>query len=94
MGIPGSVFPRIAAIGCPLVGVVADGLTVPDYILALCAQVRSAEEAVAAAEAKWRPGEAALTAAVGPIGGAGERLWRYWQKAVTHSRRKKARRHR
>ena len=82
VGIPGSVFPRIAAIGCPLVGVVAEGLTVPDYILSVSAQARTVAEVVAAVEAQWLPSPSVLEAAVGPLGGAGDRLWKAWRKSA------------
>ena len=82
IGIPGSVFPSIAAVGCPLVGVVAPGLATPQYILDLCAQVATVEQAVAAANAKWRPVPAALAQAVGPLGGSGDRLWKVWRKSA------------
>lgn len=88
VGIPGSVFPQVSAVGCPLVGTVAEGLSTPDYILALCAQARTVEEAVAAVEEKWRPEEAALDAAIGPVGGAGDRLWKAWRRASVPGRTK------
>ncbi|MDI3331643.1 MAG: hypothetical protein QJR09_13055 [Micrococcus sp.] len=82
VGIPGSVFPKIAAIGCPLVGVVAEGLTVPDYILSVSARARTVAEVVAAVEARWRPSQDVLEAAVGPLGGSGDRLWKAWRKSA------------
>lgn len=82
VGIPGSVFPQIAAVGTPLVGVVDPALTVPDYILALCAHARTVPEVVAAAAAQWRPSAAELTAAIGPVGGSGDRLWKVWRKSA------------
>lgn len=88
VGIPGSVFPTVAAIGCPLVGVVADGLTVPDYILALCRQVRTVPAAVAAAWDGWRPDAATLEASLGPIGGSDNRVWRVWRRQAARGVRR------
>ncbi|XVX20393.1 hypothetical protein ACQP1U_00515 [Actinomycetota bacterium] len=82
IGIPGSVFPSIAAVGCPLVGVVDPALTVPAYILSLCAQARTVPEVLAAAGAQWLPPASVLKASVGPVGGSGDRLWKVWRKAA------------
>ena len=82
MGIPGSVFPPIAAIGAPLVGITDPALTVPDYLLKLSAKAGSVDEAVAAVKAAWKPDPSELEAVVGPVGGAKERLWAYWLSAV------------
>ncbi len=82
VGIPGSVFPPIAAIGAPLVGITDPALTVPDYLLKLSAKVGSVDEAVAAVKAAWKPDPSELEAVVGPVGGAKERLWVYWLAAV------------
>ncbi|KNX37748.1 hypothetical protein [Luteipulveratus halotolerans] len=82
VGIPGSVFPQIAAVGAPLVGVLAPGLTVPDYILALCAHARTVAEVETAVRERERPDADVLEAAIGPVGGSGERLWKAWRKAA------------
>lgn len=82
VGIPGSVFPPVAAVGAPLVGIVAPELNVPDYILKLAAQASTVEEAMAAVEAGWKPDPAELEAVVGPVGGSQERLWNYWVAAA------------
>ena len=82
VGIPGSVFPQIAAVGAPLVGVLADGLAVPDYILALCAHARSVSDVEAAVAQRWRPDADVLDAAIGQLGGSGDRLWKAWRKAA------------
>lgn len=82
IGIPGSVFPSIAAIGCPLVGIVVPGLETPPYILALCARAGSLRSAVTAAHAGWRPGATDMRRAIGPVGGSGERLWLAFEDAV------------
>lgn len=92
VGIPGSVFPQIAALGSPLVGTVADGLATPDYILALCAQARTVTEAVTAVGRADVPSKAELTAAIGPIGGSGDRLWKAWRKASVPGRARSAQR--
>ena len=82
VGIPGSIFPQIAAVGCPLVGVVADGLATPDYLLDLCASARTVAAARTAVADGWRPDDAVLRAAIGPVGGAGARVWKQWRKAA------------
>lgn len=83
VGIPGSVFPQIAAVGAPLVGIMDPALDVPDYLLSLAAPVRTVEEAVDAAAAGWVPEESELASVVGPVGGSRERLWDYWVAAAT-----------
>lgn len=82
VGIPGSVFPNVAAVGCPLVGVTAPGLETPDYILSLCAAVTTRHDALEAVDARWRPDSDALRRAIGPVGGSGERLWRRFESAA------------
>lgn len=86
VGIPGSVFPPIAAIGAPLVGITDPALTVPDYLLKMSAEATTVDEAVAAVKAAWRPEASELEAVVGPVGGAKERLWAYWNKAARKAR--------
>lgn len=82
VGIPGSVFPPIAAIGAPLVGITDPALTVPDYLLKLSATAGSVDEAVAAVKAEWKPNRSELEAVVGPVGGSKVRLWAAWNAAV------------
>lgn len=82
VGIPGSVFPLIAGVGAPLVGVVAPGLDVPDYLLDVCAPAQTVDEAVAAVEARRRPDADVLDEIVGPVGGAGRRLARLYRRAA------------
>lgn len=91
VGIPGSVFPQIAAVGCPLVGIVVPGLTVPPYILALCAQAGSVPEVLTAVEARALPTPEVMTSSVGPVGGSGDRLWKIWrQSAAPYGQRRSA----
>ncbi|WP_433330258.1 hypothetical protein [Spirillospora sp. CA-294931] len=83
VGIPGTVFPMIAAVGTPVVGCVDPALTVPHYLLAVCSstvgQVAEVERAVASARL---PSAAVLRDAVGPVGGSAARLLDAWSRAV------------
>lgn len=72
LGIPGSVFPKIAAVGTPLVGILGEGLDVPDYLLDLCASARTLDEALAAVELGEVPDRRTLRRVTGPLGRAGE----------------------
>lgn len=82
VGIPGSIFPQIAAFGAPLVGILDPELNVPDYLLDLAARAHTTDEALEAVEAGWTPDPAELEAVVGPVGGSKERLWDYWVQAA------------
>jgi hypothetical protein len=83
IGIPGTVFPLIAAVGTPLVGCVDPALTVPDYLLAVCSSTIDdaalAESAVAGARL---PDAETLRDAIGPVGGSAGRLFDAWSKAA------------
>jgi hypothetical protein len=83
VGIPGSVFPEIAALGVPIVGVEDDGLDVPDYLTDLAVGVSDADEGVEAVEelaVAGGPHDAeAVDAATGPVGGAAGRLVDAWE---------------
>ncbi|GAA3779360.1 hypothetical protein GCM10022225_79420 [Plantactinospora mayteni] len=80
IGIPGTVFPLIAAVGVPLVGCVDPRLSVPDYILRVCSStINSADQAVAAVAAAKPASRQALHNAVGPIGGSARRLYQAWK---------------
>ncbi|GAB3418408.1 hypothetical protein [Flindersiella endophytica] len=85
IGIPGTVFPLVAAVGTPLVGCVDPALNVPDYLLSVCSSTIDdatlAEDAVAEAEL---PDAKTLEAAVGPIGGSAARLLDAWEHAANH----------
>lgn len=72
VGIPGSVFPKIAAVGTPLVGLRADGIQVPQYLLDLGASASTLEEALAAVERAEPVEKRTLRHVVGPIGRAGK----------------------
>ncbi|WP_433428834.1 hypothetical protein [Nonomuraea sp. CA-141351] len=82
IGIPGTVFPVVAAVGVPLVGCTDPGLRIPDYLLSVCSHtITTADEAVTAvAEAKPVSREV-LYEAVGPVGGSARRLLKVWRKA-------------
>lgn len=71
VGIPGSVFPKIAAVGTPLVGILAEGIDVPEYLLDLCAPATTVEESLAAVESPVRLDRRTLHRVVGPLGRAG-----------------------
>ena len=83
VGIPGSVFPEIAALGVPIVGVEDDGLDVPDYLTDLAVGVSDPDEGVEAVEEaadEGAPHDAeAVDAATGPVGGAAGRLVDAWE---------------
>lgn len=72
VGIPGSVFPKIAAVGTPLVGILAEGIDVPEYLLDLCSPATSVEESLAAAGDPVRLDRRTLHRVVGPLGRAGK----------------------
>ncbi|MEO3768461.1 hypothetical protein [Streptomyces sp. B8F3] len=80
VGIPGTVFPLVAAAGVPLVGVTGPGLTVPDYLLAVCSStIDDPAEAVPAVASARLPAPDVLADAVGPIGGSAARLLDVWR---------------
>lgn len=83
VGIPGSVFPQIAALGAPLVGITDDRLHVPDYIMSVATPVKTVDQALTAVRAGRRPAAQHLRSVVGPLGGSRARLWNYWRHAVT-----------
>ncbi|WP_225797172.1 hypothetical protein [Streptomyces aculeolatus] len=79
VGIPGTVFPLVAAAGVPLVGVTGPGLTVPDYLLAVCSStIDDPAEAVPAVTSARLPAPDVLADAVGPVGGSAARLLDVW----------------
>lgn len=83
IGIPGTVFPLVAAVGTPLVGCVDPALTVPDYLLSVCSStIDDAGQAVAAVDGAQLPDPATLADAVGPVGGSARRLLDAWAKAA------------
>lgn len=83
IGIPGTVFPLVAAVGTPLVGCTDPALTVPDYLLKVCsATIADAADAVSAVDGARLPDAATLADAVGPIGGSARRLLDAWDDAA------------
>jgi hypothetical protein len=81
IGIPGTVFPLVAAVGTPLVGVTDPALSVPDNLLAVCSStIGDAGAAVSAVEGAHLPSAAALADAVGPVGGSARRLLSEWAR--------------
>ncbi|TDD90814.1 hypothetical protein E1298_12535 [Actinomadura rubrisoli] len=80
IGIPGTIFPLIAAVGTPLVGCTDPALRVPEYLLSVCSStIRSAGEAVPAVGGARLPDAATLADAVGPVGGSAARLLDAWR---------------
>ncbi|MER6951191.1 hypothetical protein ABT294_44975 [Nonomuraea sp. NPDC000554] len=81
IGIPGTVFPVVAAVGVPLVGCTDPRLRIPDYLLEVCSRtITSADEAVAAVSEARPVSRAVLYEAVGPVGGSARRLFKVWRK--------------
>lgn len=86
IGIPGTVFPLVAAVGTPLVGCTDPALTVPDYLLAVCSStIGDAGQAVSAIDGAHLPDAATLADAVGPVGGSARRLLNEWGKVMTRA---------
>ncbi|MFI0482536.1 hypothetical protein [Actinomadura sp. 9N215] len=84
IGIPGTVFPLIAAVGTPLVGCTDPALTVPDYLLAVCSStIDDATDAVAAIQDARPSPPDTLADAVGPIGGSTARLLDAWSRVAS-----------
>jgi hypothetical protein len=83
IGIPGTVFPLVAAVGTPVVGCTDPALTVPSYLLSVCSStIDDAGQAVEAIASAKLPDPATLEAAVGPIGGSAARLLDAWSDAA------------
>ncbi|MGW7686426.1 hypothetical protein ACWGID_37135 [Kribbella sp. NPDC054772] len=88
IGIPGTVFPIVAAVGVPLVGCVDPKLQVPDYILSVCSStIDTPEQAVAAIEKAKPASRGAVFDAVGPIGGSARRLYSAWHATIQTTKR-------
>ncbi|WUH99690.1 hypothetical protein OHR68_40440 [Spirillospora sp. NBC_00431] len=84
IGIPGTVFPLIAAVGTPLVGCTDPALTVPDYLLAVCSStIDKATDAATAIQSAEPPRPDTLADAVGPIGGSTARLLHAWSRVAS-----------
>ncbi|MEU5849111.1 hypothetical protein [Saccharopolyspora shandongensis] len=83
IGIPGAVFPLIAAVGTPVVGCVDPALTVPDHLLAVCSStIGDAEQAASAVDGAELLDPQTLADALGPIGGSAGRLLDAWSRVV------------
>lgn len=83
VGIPGTVFPLVVAVGTPVVGCVDPALEVPDYLLDVCSStIDTADEAVSAIEAAQLPDADTIADAVGPVGGSAARLVDVWGQAA------------
>jgi hypothetical protein len=83
IGIPGTVFPLVAAVGTPVIGCVDPALEIPDYLRSVCSAVIDDAEAAVQAVDKVEPlDDATLRAAVGPVGGSAQRLFDVWRAAV------------
>ncbi|GAA2398805.1 hypothetical protein GCM10010191_01980 [Actinomadura vinacea] len=83
IGIPGTVFPLIAAVGTPLVGCTDPALEVPDYLLTVCSStIDDAALAVSAVDNARLPAPEALREGIGPVGGSAGRLFDVWSKAA------------
>ncbi|MGW4592020.1 hypothetical protein [Amycolatopsis thermoflava] len=81
IGIPGTVFPLVTAVGTPVVGVTDPALTVPDYLLSVCSStISDAAQAVAAIDSAQLPDAQTLADAVGPVGGSARRLLDAWSR--------------
>ncbi|WP_327585996.1 hypothetical protein OHA25_02460 [Nonomuraea sp. NBC_00507] len=82
IGIPGTVFPVVAAVGVPLVGCTDPRLQIPGYLLSVCSHTITAADAAVTAVAQAKPvSRDVLYEAVGPIGGSARRLLKVWRKA-------------
>lgn len=83
IGIPGTIFPLVAAVGTPLVGCTDPALTVPDYLLSVCSStISDPGQAVSAIDNAHLPDARILRDAVGPIGGSARRLFDTWSRAA------------
>ncbi|MEV0616595.1 hypothetical protein AB0I81_24985 [Nonomuraea sp. NPDC050404] len=83
IGIPGTVFPVVAAVGVPLVGCTDPALQIPGYLRDVCAHtITTADEAVNAVDTAEPVSRKVLYEAVGPVGGSARRLFKVWRKAA------------
>ncbi|SEF90401.1 hypothetical protein SAMN05444920_101977 [Nonomuraea solani] len=87
IGIPGTVFPVVAAVGVPLVGCTDPRLQIPAYLLSVCTHtITAADGAVAAVETAEPVSRKVLYEAAGPVGGSARRLFKVWRKAARRAR--------
>jgi hypothetical protein len=83
VGIPGTIFPAIAASGTPLIGCVTSGLSVPDYLLSVCWSLIADADNLAPAFKEMRtPTAKTISEVVGPIGDSARRLLGVWQEVA------------
>ncbi|NIH82492.1 hypothetical protein [Amycolatopsis viridis] len=81
IGIPGTVFPLVVAVGTPVVGCTDPALTVPDYLRSVCSStITDPGQAVAAISGAHLPDAKTLADAVGPVGGSARRLLDAWSR--------------
>ncbi|MCG5219361.1 hypothetical protein [Streptosporangium sp. KLBMP 9127] len=81
IGIPGTIFPIVAAAGIPLVGCTDPRLQIPDYLKSVCSHtITDADDAVTAAAEAKPVSRTVLYEAVGPVGGSARRLFKVWRK--------------
>ncbi|GAA3588216.1 hypothetical protein GCM10022419_083140 [Nonomuraea rosea] len=81
IGIPGTVFPVVAAVGVPLVGCTDPKLQIPGYLLSVCSHtIASPDDAVAAVADAKPVSRKVLYEAAGPIGGSAKRLFKVWRQ--------------
>ena len=78
IGIPGSVFPKIAAVGVPLVAALDPALNVPQYLLDIATPAWTVNEVVTAVENAQPLDKKELREVVGPLGKAGRTLTQFW----------------
>lgn len=81
VGIPGSIFPQLAAVGVPLVAVVDPALEVPDYLLEISTPASTVPEVMTAVETAQPLARRQLRHYVGPLGRAGATLTQVWHAA-------------
>ena len=72
------MFPKIAAVGVPLVATLDPELNVPQYLLDIAAPAWTVDAVIAAVEAAEPLDKKALRHVVGPLGRAGRTLAQYW----------------
>ncbi|MFC5826432.1 hypothetical protein [Nonomuraea insulae] len=86
IGIPGTVFPVVAAVGVPLVGCTDPALQIPGYLLSVCTHtITSADDAVTAVDTAEPVSRKVLYEAVGPVGGSARRLFKVWRKSAVRT---------
>lgn len=82
VGIPGSVFPKVAAVGTPLIGAVDPELDIPEYLTATGPMAESVDEILEAAEGAEPLSQNEVAYVVGPLGDAGPNLVTAWAEGA------------